>query len=82
MIFVWDACVIMVIPLITEWLTNHAKRKTAKRFHKKTIPKLLLKPKHCFRKYFMLSISLVYDLRLNVQSSKPEKQNSTGSVIF
>ena len=73
MIFVWDACVIMMIPLITEWLTNDAKRKAAKRFQKKTIPRLLLNPKHCFRKYFLLSISLVYDLRLNVQPSMPEK---------
>lgn len=73
MIFVWDACVIMVISLITEWLTNNAKRKAARRFQKKTIPRLLLNPKHCFRKYFMLSISLVYDLRLNIQPSMPEK---------
>lgn len=73
MIFVWDACVILVIPLITEWLTYNAKRKAAKRFRKKTITRLLLNPKHCFRKYFMFSISLVYDLRLNVQPSMPEK---------
>lgn len=73
MIFVWDACVIMVIPLITEWLTYNTKRKAAKIFQKKTIPRLLLNTKHCFRKYFILSISLVYDLRLNIQPSMPEK---------
>ena len=73
MIFVWDACVIMMIPLITEWLTYNTKRKAARRFEKKTIPRLLLNPKHCFRKYFMLSISLEFDLRLNVQPSMPVK---------